>query len=107
MELKQVEFLEEEKVFMLEEEADFILARMYGIASLYGLNKGKELEWFYLYDLEKEDSVIGFVTDEDHQVDVVQINGGTGYAYNFWKGNYFQGQIIVNNSWNVVDAILE
>lgn len=108
MGLKQAEVLvAEEIVLMTEREADMILQRVFGIGDLYEVNSGEDLEWFYLYDLVEENSVIGFVTDNEHQIDVVQIDDGNGYAFNFWKNNHFHGQIIMDNSWEVINVITE
>lgn len=88
----QAKSVKEYKVFMNEKEADLILARLQQIVVENTSDKRiLEQEWLYLYDLEFEDSVIGFVAD-NRQVDVVQTEDG--YAFNFWKNNHFHGQLL-------------
>lgn len=106
MELNNVvEVIVEEKVFMNEIEAQAILERMLNIATSVGEEDIIGFQWDFLYDLDYEDKVIAFVNDDIHQVDVVQLSDGSGYAFNFWKGDFYYGQIEMNNSWEVTGAI--
>lgn len=95
----------ERKVLMTEREADVILQRMFHIGYLYDISNVKDSEWSYLYDLVEEGFIVAFATDSGHRVDVVQLDSGNGYAFNFWERNCFFGQIVMDNTWKVVDII--
>lgn len=107
--MKNVQVIEV-AVLMNEQEADSIFARLGTIMGEAEMEKFESYEWSYLYDLTEDDKVIAFVSDDLHQtyqIDVVQFTDGSGYAFNFWKGNYFYGQIVMDNTWNVTGVITD